>query len=184
MNHRLYEEWLFAHLDPAGDDLSAQQAKELETHLQGCVSCQQLAASWRQVESELRRPALAEPAEGFTLRWQNRLEVERARLHKRQALAVLAFYVAAGALVFGSLLVLAWPWLGSPQVLFWSWFYRLYTLVSYASVAQEFLSPVFQAATQALPFTGWMFLVGILCELGVLWLVSFRLVTNPRRIAR
>jgi hypothetical protein len=190
MNHRLYEDWLFAHFDPAGNDLSAQQVEELESHLKECVSCQQLADSWRQVEAvlspavELRRPVMAEPAAGFTLRWQARLDAERARLHRRQALAVLAFYLSAAGLVFGSLLALAWPWLGSPQVLFWSWFYRLYTMLSYAGEVQEVLRPVLQAATGAIPFTGWVFLVGILCELGVLWIVSFRLITNPRRVAR
>lgn len=184
MNHRLYEDWLFAHLDPAGNDLRAEQVKELENHLKACASCQQLADSWRQVEVELRRPVMAEPAAGFTLRWQARLDAERARLHRRQALAVLAFYIAAAVLVFGSLLALAWPWLGSPQVVFWSWFYRLYTMVFYAGEVQEFLQPVVQAATGAIPFTGWIFIVGILCELGVLWIVSFRLITNPRRVAQ
>jgi hypothetical protein len=184
MNHRLYEDWLFAHLDPAGSDLNPQQVKELESHLAECGSCQQLADSWRQVEVELHRPVMVEPAAGFTLRWQARLEADQARLHKRQALAMLAFYLSAGALVLGSLLALVWPWLGSPQVLFWSWFYRLYTVVSYAGEVQEFLRPVVQVATSSVPFTGWVFLVGILCELGVLWLVSFRLITNPRSVSR
>lgn len=184
MNHRLYEDWLFAHFDPIGNDLSAQQVKELENHLKECVTCQQLADSWRQVEVELRRPVIAEPPAGFTLRWQARLDAERVRLHRRQSLAVLVFSLAAAGLVFGSLLVLAWPWLGSPQVLFWSWFYRLYTMVFYAGEVQEFLRPVFQAATGAIPFTGWMLLVGVLCQLGVLWIVSFRLITNPRRVTQ
>lgn len=184
MNHRLYEDWLFAHLDPSGDELSAQQVRELQAHLKDCASCQRLASSWRQVDAHLRRPVMAEPAAGFTLRFQARLEAEKARLHRRQSLFVLAFSLAAAALVFGSLLVLLWPWLGSPQVLFWSWFYRLYTMASYAGVVQEFLRTVLQTATGTVPLTGWMLIVGLVCELGVLWIVSYRLITNPRRVAQ
>lgn len=183
MNHRLYEDWLFTHLDPDGENLNPQQLKELEVHLQECTSCQQLAASWRQVEVGLRHPVMVDPAPGFAQRWQTLLDVEKARLHRRQSLAMLVFSVVGAGLVFGSLLVLSVPWLDTPKVLFWSWIYRLYTVVAYAGEVQQFLEPVLQTAREAMSFTSWMFLVGIVCELGVLWLVSLRLVTNPRRVA-
>jgi hypothetical protein len=184
MNHRLYEDWLFTHVDPGGDELSPQQVKELQVHMQTCPTCQQLANSWRQVEVELRRPVMVEPAAGFSLRFQARLEADLARLHRRQSLLVLAFYLGAAFLLVGSLLALAWPWLGSPEVLFWSWFYRLFTMASYVEVAQGFMRTLIQSAAGVMPFSGWMFLVGGLCELGVLWIVSFRLVTKPRRVTR
>ena len=184
MNHRLYEDWLFIHLDPNAGALTAQQAADLHAHVQQCASCQRLASSWRETDVELRRRTMVEPAPGFSTRWQARLEADRKRLHQRQSLLVLAFYMGAAFLVMGSLLALLWPWLGSPEVVFWTWFYRMFTLASYAEVLQGFLRTFFQVAAGSVSPTFWMFFVGILSEVAVLWVVSFRLITNPRRVSK
>jgi anti-sigma factor RsiW len=182
MNHRIYEDWLFDYLDPAGTMLEEQQSADLKRHLQTCPQCQDLSAALRKVEGELRRVPQAQPEPGFTMRWQARLQAEQALRHRRQSMAGLAFGVGIAFLLFGSLVILVLPWLAAPQVLFWTWLYRFFTLASYVDVLRDLLSPLLQAAVGALPVAGWVLAVGLVCELSVLWLVSFRLATNPRKV--
>ncbi|MEW5869301.1 MAG: hypothetical protein AB1894_08505 [Chloroflexota bacterium] len=184
MNHKLYEEWLFTSLEPAeADALSAEQAASLQAHLQECQGCQQLADAWQAVETRLSKPVMFAPPPGFTSRWQARLEADRRQLERRQSLAMLAFGSLAVMLVLGSLLILLWPWLRSPNVLVWAGLYRAFTLYSIADAIQEFLEPFMRTAADIVPLTWWVFFAGILTELGVLWVVSYRMLTNPRRIA-
>jgi hypothetical protein len=49
---------------------------------------------------------------------------------------------------------------------------------------RDFFSAAFRAATGVVPVVWWVLFAGLLCELGVLWVVSFRLLTNPRRITQ
>lgn len=182
MNHRIYEDWLFDYLDPDGNMLEEQQNTDLKRHLQTCPQCQELSAALRRVEGQLRRAPQAQPEPGFATRWQARLQEQQALRHRRQALAGLAFGAGAAFLLFGSLVILVLPWLAAPQVLFWNWLYRFFTLASYADVLGDLLAPLFQAAIGSLPLAGWVLAVGLVCEMVVLWLVSFRLATNPRRV--
>ncbi len=182
MNHQLYEEWLFTYYDPAEEELTSQQIAELEAHLQGCQDCRKLADGWRGAGAQLRKAQEVAPQPGFTDRWQARFMVERQRLHHRQTLAMLIFAIGGAALLFGSLVVISAPWLREPRLLFWSWVYQMITLFAYADVVREVAASLFRTTTGAIPLVGWVFLAGLLCELGVLWVVSFRLLTNPRRI--
>jgi len=182
MNHQLYEEWLFADAEPSEQGLTAQQAAALQEHLRDCPGCQALAESWQGTQAILRSQEMVAPAAGFTSRWQVRLAAEREFAHRRQTQVMLGLTIG-GALVLMLVLVsLAWPWLQVPGVFWWAWLYRLFTLIAYAGAAQEIISTMFRAATGVVPIVWWVIFTGLLCELGVLWVVSFRLLTNPRRI--
>jgi predicted anti-sigma-YlaC factor YlaD len=184
MNHKLYEEWLFTNVEGLEGELTPDQATDLQEHLRECASCRELVEAWQEVEVQLQEAPLAAPQPGFANRWQARLEADLRRLHRRQTLAVLAFSVAGAALLLGSLALLALPWLQSPRVLLWSWIYRMFILLSFAETAGDSLGSLFESTINVVPVFWWVLFAGILSELGVLWIVSYRLLTNPRRITR
>jgi hypothetical protein len=182
MNHRLYEEWLFAYTDPSDDTLTPQQAADLRVHLQTCQDCQKLAEAWREVEVQLHHSPEMKPEAGFTQRWQTRQEAELRQLHRRQNMVVLGFASGGAALLLVSLLALVWPWLRTPSLLVWGALYQLITLYSYADSVGEAVGSLLRTTGGLVPMIGWVFLVGLVCEMAVLWIVSYRMLTNPRRI--
>jgi len=99
MNHRPFEDWLL-------DDqpLTPQQKRDLQNHVMNCSSCAAIA------ESNLALHAIrkAQPAVGFTERFQTRL-VERRRTQRWQQI------VGTLVLVLGGLGLLYW--LASPIIL-------------------------------------------------------------------
>lgn len=184
MNHQPFEDWLLDDPDQLGRSLDAQETASLRAHLETCESCRRLSLAWREVESELKVAPILAPAAGFSSRFQDRLEAEQRLLHKRQSLLVLYFLIGGAALLFGSLLILALPFIQTPNVLLWTFIYRLIGIVSIAEAAQDVLRVLFQAITGVISPVGWAILIGLMCELGVLWVVSLRWLTNPRRVTQ
>ena len=74
MDHRPFEDWLLNN-----QMLSADENRQLNTHLQGCSSCSALA----EVNLALKSVKMAAPAAGFTDRFQMRLEAQKKALHRR-----------------------------------------------------------------------------------------------------
>jgi len=183
MNHRIYEDWLFTSQDDP-QALTPEQDNALHEHIQDCESCRSLAIAWEQVENELLNEAMLAPEPGFSLRWQARLQADRLQKHQRQTTALLIFSSLGVTALLGVMLALAWPWLRTPGVFLWVGLYRLFTLFAYADAAEGFMATLLQTATGVIPFVAWVILAGVLSELAVLWGVSYRLLTNPRRITR
>jgi len=184
MNHQPFRDWLFTGDEPGEDVLAQQQRAELQEHLQNCESCRSMSDAWLIAEKNLQGKVMVGPKPGFTSRWETRLEVERRRIHRRQTTLVLLFSISGVVVLLATFAILIWPWLGSPSMLLWTWIYHLFTLYSYAELGQEILINLLRTATIAVPITWLIVLVGLLSELGVLWIVSFRLLTNPRRIMK
>lgn len=184
MNHHTYEDWLFAHYDRDEEALAPQQAEALREHLGSCEACRLLAHSWEAMEAQLRAEPMLGPEVGFASRWHARLEADRLRTHQRQTMTALVFSSAGVVLLLGILLFLVWPSMRSPNVFLWAGLYRLFTLYAYADAARDFISTLFQTAAGVVPLTWLVIFVGLLSELGVLWIVSYRVLTNPRRITR
>lgn len=177
MNHRPFEDWLFS-----DEPLAPPDAAALQVHLEACTECQTLALAWRAVDTNLRRTPQVEPAPGFATRWQERLEWDRQHLHTRQSLFALGYFLAGAALLSASLLVLALPLLRTPDVLFWVWAYRLTTLASYADALRDTLLGLTRLVAGGLPLGAWVLFVGLVSELGALWVVAYRWLTTPRRV--
>lgn len=180
MNHKPAFDWLFE--DP--DELSQTQSKALQEHLVECDSCQQLAESYRQVTSALKRSEQVGPEAGFAVRWQVRLQASREKAHRRQIIATLAFVLGGILMLVGMLLFIAWPWLRSPNLLLWTWIYQMITLFTYANALREVVVPAIWEITDLMPVAAWVFGFGLLSEMAVLWVVSYKLLTNPRRITK
>ena len=77
MSHELYENWLLS--EPP---LTLEQKEELNTHLQSCPQCRKLAAGWKGALQQISAVSMAEPAPGFSERWQNSLAERRQRKQK------------------------------------------------------------------------------------------------------
>jgi hypothetical protein len=179
MNHKPAIDWLFEE-----DELSQTQSKMLQEHLAECDSCQVLAESYRQVAIALKRTEQVEPEAGFASRWQVRLQASRAKAHRRQIMATLAFMSGSILVLIGFLVFITWPWLRSPNLLLWTWIYQWITLFTYANALREVMVPAIWEITDLMPLAAWVFGFGFLSEMAVLWVVSYRLLTNPRRITR
>jgi hypothetical protein len=175
--HLPFEDWLLyrATLNPA-------EKQSLLEHLRSCDACRQLSASLHEVESLLRAAPAAAPSPGFTNRWSARLEAEHQKIHQRQTLAILLFYTGGAAIVLASLGILALQYFQSPDTFFWSWLYRLMTLIDLVGGAGEVVRVSLRTLIELIPLTGWVLFIGILSELAVIWLVTLRLLTNPRRV--
>jgi predicted anti-sigma-YlaC factor YlaD len=180
MNHKPAIDWLFEDLD----ELSQTQSKVLQEHLAECDSCRELSESYRQVAIAFKRSEQVGPEAGFASRWQLRLQASREKAHRRQIIATLSFVLGGILVLVGLLVVLAWPWLRSPNLLLWTWIYQWITLLTYANAFREFVSPAIWEVTNLVPLAAWLFGFGLLSEIAVLWVVSYRLLTNPRRITK
>jgi hypothetical protein len=178
MNHNPYLDWLYedAH------DLSEAQTGQLRSHLAECSECRQRAAALRQVETVFRAKAMAAPAPGFARRWQARLQEERLRAHRLQTRLALGISLSALVTVLAMLALLAVPYIGSIKAAFWTFAYQFLSLYYLLEGVGEFVTGFLQAMAGVIPVFGWLLAIGMVFELGVLWVVSYRLLTNPRRI--
>jgi len=177
MVHRPFEDWL---LDD--EPLTAEKAGALQEHLQSCASCRQLSQAWQEVEVDLRTSPILSPRTGFSNRWQARLEADRRRLHRRQTAAALGLSLGGAALLFGSLSLLALPVLTTPKLFLWAWVLHLVQLVSYTGDLQEIVLSVFHIQSRMIPIAWWVLLAGFYSMLVVVWIVSLRYFTSPRRV--
>jgi hypothetical protein len=177
MYHRPFEDWL---LDE--EPLNTEQDAALQEHLRSCTSCRELSQAWKKVELDLHRAPILAPQAGFADRWQTRLELEQRKLHRRQALAALGLSLGGAALLFGSLFLLALPVLSSPKLLLWTWVLRIVGLLSYVVDLREIFLSLFNIQTGLIPIGGWIVLVGLFSMLVVVWIVSLRWLTAPRRV--
>lgn len=178
MTHQPYEDWLF----DAPQDLQPQQTLELQSHVARCAGCRDLAEALGQAEALLRRQGQAAPAVGFSMRFQERLAAERIRRHHRQSLLALLFGFAGLSVLVAGITWMAWPYMGSLDGSFWAGVYQFITALAFVEAVGEFASVLLRAAFNALPLVLWVFGLGLITELGVLWVVSFRVLTNPRRM--
>ena len=119
MDHRPFSDWLLEN-----KHLTAEEKQSLKTHLQACTSCSALA----EVDLALKSVKLAEPAEGFSDRFQVRLAAQRKTARQRNTAGFILLTVS----VLAAVTWIAWPYLGgslrSPAGLLSSWLASLFTL--------------------------------------------------------
>jgi hypothetical protein len=176
MTHQPFQDWLFE------DTLDVTQADALHSHLDRCAECSDLLGAYHQVESSLHAAPFVAPAPGFTNRWQARLEAERGRLHRRQVRLAFAVGLAGALALLGLLTILLWPLLDSLDALLWAGVYQLYLVFTIVRQVGGTLAGLARALAPVLPLLFWVVALGLFTQAGVLWVVSYRYITNPRRI--
>jgi len=178
MNHQTYQDWLFAD----AEDLSPIQAHSLQEHLQVCEQCQSLSSAFYSLEAALNADEMAAPEPGFTRRWQARLEASQQHIYRRQIVTTFSTIVFGLVALAGLMLAILWPWLKSPSLLFYTWVYQVFSFYTFADALRNLASPLLNFSKSAFPLMGIVFGFGLLSELAVLWVVSYRLLTSPRRV--
>ena len=182
MNHQPYEEWLFYDPESPDEKLSNDDILKLEEHLEVCPSCRLLKNTWNEVEVELNLAPQISPEPGFTARWLRRLDKVNEYQNRKQAVSVFLFTLIGISVLLVILIALLWPFISSPNVLFWSFYDRFINAYSLGYIVLTSITALFSTSIKFVPISLWIFLVGIIFELGVIWLVSYRLLTLPRRI--
>jgi predicted anti-sigma-YlaC factor YlaD len=187
MTHQPYEDWLIegcgSLVGSLDHPLAQAEVLSLHEHLQECNECQRLAAALTALETEFRQTPVLAPEAGFSERWLARLEVERARRHQRQSLLILGFSITGAVLLLGSLLIVGLPLMRSSNTVIWVFLYELARMFSLVNSLQGLILVILRTAVGTIPPVGWIFGSGLLSLLGVLWVVSFRLALNPRRVS-
>ena len=176
MNHQPYRDWLFE------DTLDGSKADALHSHLETCVECRSLVGAFRQVEHSLHAAPLVAPTEGFTLRFQARLDAERGRMHRRQVKLALVGGISGALILLALLAVLFWPLLDSLDALLWAGIYQAYLAFVFVRGAGEIVAAFAKGLALVLPLAVWVLALGVFTQAMVLWVVSYRYMTNPRRI--
>jgi predicted anti-sigma-YlaC factor YlaD len=180
MNHQPFEEWLLADEPPVGE-----QALELRDHLRDCPRCRELEASWACVHKIIQTSEQAAPAQGFTARWQTRLQAqqqqatERRRHNRIWLLFGINFFIAAALLVL--LGVQIWRAIDSPAQLLLVKAFLLSIILTVVDTGQDILTASFEVAAR-FPVVLWVFLLGMSGFLGSLWITVGRQIASTRRI--
>ena len=179
MNHKPFEDLLFA-----SDGLTNTERTILVEHLDTCEDCRLLSHAWEHVALEMRTSPLAEPAPGFSERWQTRLLADVVRRHRRQSLLMLAFSILGASLLVGALVVLSLPLVGSPLAFGMAWLSRISILLSAASVSQDILVTLLKMLVNTISPLWLVLVLGIGSLAAVLWAASLRVLLLPRRVTK
>lgn len=177
MSHQPYEDLIFS-----DQQLSKQEAMALHNHLQECNTCYQLSVASKEIEGWFEDAKMLEPEPGFSTRWQFRFEAEKTQSELRQNRAMLITTIGAGLAVFAAIIYLIWPMVQSPKVYLVTYLYQILSLFSMANLAQSlatgFSSSLGSGVTWLLIVLG----AGLITLLSVVWVVSLRVLTMPRRV--
>ena len=179
MNHKPFEDLLFT-----SDGLTNAERTILHEHLEVCEDCRSLSHAWEHVAIEMRTSSLAEPAPGFSKRWQIRLAADMARRHRRQSLLMLTFSILGASMLVGALVILSLPLAGSLQALGIAWLSRLSILLSAASVTQDILATLLKMLANSISPLWLVFVFGGGSLAAVLWAASLRMLLLPRRVTK
>jgi multidrug efflux pump subunit AcrB len=177
MNHQPFRGWLFSE-----DELTNEQARALDEHLDGCEACRQLESSWKEVEAVIDRSNLLPPNPGFIGRWQIRLVEQQAHQQKLRGW----YMIGAAALVSISVLVLIlvqlWSMIQSPDVYLVALFDRLMGLISIFFAIRNMVASIYLPGP-IYTMIGVVMLFGMISFMSVLWLASYRKIRMARREA-
>jgi hypothetical protein len=169
MNHQPFEDWLLE-----DQHLTAQQERDLQTHLRGCTSCSAIAGA----NLALRSAREAIPADGFTERFGIRLAAWRREQRWRQILGTIVLVFGGLTLLYWLTGSIVWTVLRSPS----AWItaavgYFVFFLAS-AHLITEVSRILLDALRNLIPPGGWLALSLVFAGLGFLWTVSLRRFTQ------
>jgi hypothetical protein len=180
MNHQPFETWILEE-----DILKPGDQQLLKDHLQNCESCNRLSEGWNGAARQLQHPAMVEPMAGFSTRWNERLQVDLHKKHRRQSLTLLAFSLGLAFMIALIMVLGTLPAFRAPSLMFWVYFYQLLAYRNMLDLISDQILSFFSTSVSFGNFTPllWLvFLSGMVFEIVVLWFVSFRVLTKSRRV--
>jgi len=172
MNHRPFEDWLLA-----DEPLNAQQTHELQAHLQACRDCAALA----EVNLALKSVRAASPADGFSARFQVRLEAQKKVLRLRN---VTGFSLLALSAV-STLVWLSWPLLTaafeSPVSLLASWLSALVAFWASLQAMGQVSTLLLRVFPDLIPAYVWLAILLAGGGWSVVWVFSLIKITKKQQ---
>lgn len=169
MDHRPFEDWL---LD--NHPLNPDQKRQLDTHLRACPSCTRLA----EVNLALRTARQAEPASGFTARFQVRLAAQKQAIRRRNFAGFLVLVLS----VLGMLVWISWPvikdLIQSPANLLASWLSSVITFWASVQTILRAGAVVFKVVPGFLPSYFWTIILFIAGGWSLAWVFSLMKFTK------
>lgn len=168
MNYQPFKDWLLS-----VETLSAEQEKSLQEHLASCIECNQIQASWRDLELILKDAPQVEPEPGFTLRWRTRLEHDQARRQAHWSWASIGVTAGMAFFLVALLVYEVWLLIQDPQPFILLWIDRAVAIFANYYILQN----IFRSASWMNPgtiFIGTILLVGMVSFMSVLWLSTYR----------
>ena len=179
MSHQFFEDLIFS-----TDELTIQESTMLHEHLEECSACTRLAQGLEAMEAQLMSTSMIAPAPHFVNRWEARLESETKHSIQKQNRTMILLTWGAALIFLSALIYLAWPLLETPKVVILTYLYQLLGVFSLVNTSQNLSTAVFDGLSGGIPIFWLILILGLLTEVGVICVVSFRYLTNPRRVTR
>jgi predicted anti-sigma-YlaC factor YlaD len=178
MSHQEYEVLLLEQ-----DELSTEERKQLDAHLQECIRCSQMHDRLSAVDSILRSAPSVAPAAGFTARFQLRLE----RAHQRQqARSLLLMTVLTIIAVLGGLGLIGFLLVSYGATIF-SWVLKALNQFYWVGTAFDVVASttiiILESVMEQLPLVTLMAISAAMSILVFTWVTSFFQI-NYRAIRR
>jgi hypothetical protein len=174
MNHQPFETWLL-------DDkhLTTAEKQELNAHLRTCKTCTALA----ETGLVLRSAKIVEPTKGFTLRFQEKLAIQKIA-ERRQRLWGLIILMLSG------ISLLAWfttPYLTTFFAAPIEWVTASIGYIVYIFTSLLALTEILQVFSRVLPNFippyAWMILFSAIAGFSLLWTISiWRFARKPQGV--
>lgn len=174
MNHQPFETWLL-------DDkvLNPTEKRELTSHLRECKNCSALA----ETGLALRSSHVVAPAPGFTMRFQQKLAVQKAAEQRRRLWGLIVLILSGVGLlgwflapVLISIATSPVEWLISAAGLL------LFVFTSLQAFG-EIVTVIARMLPDFLPPYMWMVILSGLAGMGLLWAVSiWRFARRPQGV--
>jgi hypothetical protein len=174
MDHRPFEDWLLE-----DKVLAPDEKRQMDLHLKECSPCTTLA----EVGLALKSVRTAEPAAGFTDRFQVRLAARKIAIRRRNFWG----YAILAASILGALIWLAWPLLRSlvqsPVEALASWFASLLSSWAAFQAMLHAGMALFKVVPSFVPAYLWIVLLLAAGGWSLLWVFSLVKFTKiPRGV--
>ena len=182
MSHQPFETWMLSE-----ETLLPEQEQRLHGHIEECESCRQMSNAWQEVQGIFSATPIAEPAPGFTKRWQVRFnEMSMAEIARRQRQASWLFFgvmTGAALLILGFLVIQFFSTVQAPVQVFITGVTMLAGLLTLANAVQVAFIPFLEVLIVSVPPLWWFFLAFAASLLTLLLVFSVRQILNPRRVS-
>ena len=178
MNHQDFQDLLCED----AQDLSPDEILSMRAHMSVCEPCRALAHSYQDMTLVMGNAVMLVPEPGFAHRWGEHLSKRRESTYRRQILKAFVFIGLIITVLLSLIIVGVWPLLRSPGFLVWAWLYRLLAIYSTMDLVRVFFVSVLKSSLSTIPLIWWVLSLGLISEFAVLWFVSYRVLTNPRRV--
>jgi hypothetical protein len=180
MKHKPFDTWILL-----PEILLPDQVQALDEHLKNCQHCRQIKQALMSAETLFQTTFDAQPAPGFSQRWQARLEEDRQeemsrrhRWHSWMALIVMGNTVAFWTVMLSQQLLATFS---SPAEFFLMWVFRFTSLFSSLTVAGHILSTLIDTLPRLIPPAGWAAILSLFGVGGLLIMVSMTKLSQLSR---